>query len=378
MAANANVLNFEGSNYLRQRLVLSTLSGRSIKIKKIRYKDESPGLNEYEANFLKLLDKITNGSTIEINETGSAIYYQPGMLIGGHQEHECNLQRSIGYYLESILCLAPFCKAPLDITLKGVTNDRTDPSVDMIKLSSLPVLKRFIGTDEGLELKIIRRGAAPGGGGEVLFKCPVKPKLRPFQYLDPGKIKRIRGTAWSTRVSPATCNRIVDAARSILNKCLPDIYIYTDHSKGSNSGRSPGFGLTLTAETINGTFLSAEICSNPKGSSDPPSVPEDIGKNAAILLLKEIYNGGCVDTHSQSLACLMMVLGDKDVSKVQTGMISPYTIQLLRHIRDFFQVVFKIDEVNEDEENIDLKTGGNKYILTSVGVGYRNMSKVLG
>ncbi len=32
-------------------------------------------------------------------------------------------------------------------------------------------------------------------------------------------------------------NRMVDAARSILNKYLPDVYIYTDVVKGSDAGR---------------------------------------------------------------------------------------------------------------------------------------------
>lgn len=43
--------------------------------------------------------------------------------------------------------------------------------------------------------------------------------------------------SWVTRMSPATANRVVDAARSILNTCLPDIYIYTDHMKGPQSGK---------------------------------------------------------------------------------------------------------------------------------------------
>ena len=30
--------------------------------------------SEFEASFLRLLDRMTNGSTIEINETGSAVY----------------------------------------------------------------------------------------------------------------------------------------------------------------------------------------------------------------------------------------------------------------------------------------------------------------
>lgn len=43
--------------------------------------------------------------------------------------------------------------------------------------------------------------------------------------------------SWAVRVSPVTTNRIVDAARSILNRFLPDIYIYTDTFKGSQSGK---------------------------------------------------------------------------------------------------------------------------------------------
>jgi len=32
-------------------------------------------------------------------------------------------------------------------------------------------------------------------------------------------------------------NRIVESARGVLNQFLPDIYIYTDHMKGVNSGK---------------------------------------------------------------------------------------------------------------------------------------------
>ena len=38
-----------------------------------------------------------------------------------------------------------------------------------------------------------------------------------------------------------------------------------------------------------------------------------------------LLQGGCVDSTSQSLACVMMTLGDQDVSKLQTGPLSPYT-----------------------------------------------------
>ncbi|XP_044898460.1 RNA 3'-terminal phosphate cyclase-like protein isoform X6 [Felis catus] len=177
---------------------------------------------------------------------------------------------------------------------------------------------------------------------------------------------------YSVRVSPQMANRIVDSARSILNKFIPDIYIYTDHMKGVSSGKSPGFGLSLVAETTTGAFLSAELASNPQGQG-AAVLPEDLGQNCAKLLLEEIYRGGCVDSTNQSLGLLLMTLGQQDVSKVLLGPLSPYTIEFLRHLKSFFQIMFKIETKPCGEE---LK-GGDKVLLTCVGVGFSNLSKTL-
>ena len=40
----APTLKYEGCNFFRQRLILATLSGKSVKITKIRQKDDDPGL----------------------------------------------------------------------------------------------------------------------------------------------------------------------------------------------------------------------------------------------------------------------------------------------------------------------------------------------
>lgn len=69
------------------------------------------------------MDKITNGSRIELGETGTSLYYNPGLLAGGEVEHDCGLERGIGYYLEAVMALAPFCKSPLSLKLRGVTNN---------------------------------------------------------------------------------------------------------------------------------------------------------------------------------------------------------------------------------------------------------------
>lgn len=48
-------LTYEGCNFLRQRLVLSTLSGKRVKIKNIRSKDDEPGLRgEFLTDLLRM------------------------------------------------------------------------------------------------------------------------------------------------------------------------------------------------------------------------------------------------------------------------------------------------------------------------------------
>lgn len=283
------MFKFKGCQSFRLRLVCATLAGKSIRIDDIRAQDEQPGLRDFEASFLRLLEKVTNGCTVEINETGTtarprlgwrpqwgcrraclysrrhgppapawgasahagcnvitsfdttffnpapcstgtSLRYRPGVITGGSLlQHDCPTTRSIGYFLEPLVVLALYGKKvsyispcfrdhaarlasglvvvgvgfwsahsarrcmqrsasnphapapsvscyrrhrrhmqqPLSITLRGVTNDSLDPGVDTFRTVTLPLLKRLGVEDAGLELRIVRRGAPPLGGGEV-------------------------------------------------------------------------------------------------------------------------------------------------------------------------------------------------------------------
>lgn len=162
------MLRFSGAQHLRQRLVCATLSGRPIRIDDIRAADQEPGLNAAEASLLRLIEKISNGCSIEINETGArgarvrrmhactrnacmrlrararalvrhaaraattrpwfsgpsktallccaraagtSLRYRPGLIAGGASVvHDCGTTRAIGYFLEPLVVLALFGK----------------------------------------------------------------------------------------------------------------------------------------------------------------------------------------------------------------------------------------------------------------------------
>ena len=56
-----------------------------------------------------------------------------------------------------------------------------------------------------------------------------------------------------------------------------------------------------------------------------------------------------------------------------------FSMEFLRHMRDFFQVMFKLDveHLEHDDSQTEQRRGADKVILTCVGVGFRNLSKVI-
>lgn len=302
------------------------------------------------------------------------------IICGAGLAHDCPPSRSVGWFLEPLALLALFAKRPLAITLRGVTNDSLDPSVDVFRTVTLPLLRRVAGdgAGDGFELRVVKRGARPLGGGEVALRVPaLKASLPALRMADEGMVKRVRGVAYSMRVPPQNANRMVDGARGVLNALLADVYVFTDAAGGAAAGLSPGYGAVLVAETTSGALISAEACATqgePEalraaagggGSADPLVVPEDVGRAAAQLLLDEVARGGVVDGAHQGLLLLLAALGAEEASAVRLGPLTPHAVRTLRHIREFLGVVF---DIKADAESGTLT-------LTCVGCGLKNLSR---
>lgn len=352
----SNFLRFQGCAHFRQRLVCATLSGKKVLISNIRADDLTPGLQDFEVSFLRLLDKVTNGTLIEINETGTELKYKPGTLVGGKHQHTCPPSRGIGYFIEGLMGLTPFAKNPTSVSFTGVTNHPDDLSVDVLRTVTIPLLAKFGVT---MTLKTQQKGMPPLGGGQVQFSSQNVRELTPIQVQEQGKVKKIRGIAYSARVTPQTSNRIVDATKQALKPYTSNVYLNTDHYKGKDAGLSPGFGVILVAETTTGSLYATEAI----GSGG--MLPEAVGEMATKQLMEEIYRGGCVDTSNQTLVLLYMLMCPEDVSKLVLGSLSEYTIQYLRHLRDFFGTKFKIVPDRES----------GTITLSCLGIGATNVSK---
>lgn len=83
-------------------------------------------------------------------------------------------------------------------------------------------------------------------------------------------------------------------------------------------------------------------------------LPEDLGKRTALALLDEIFSGSAVDSANQPFALLLMSLAASDnISSIKIGRITQQSISMLKNIKAFVNVQFKITEVEDDVYSSD-------------------------
>ncbi|KAJ5630509.1 uncharacterized protein N7484_010609 [Penicillium longicatenatum] len=400
MATQQPPLKFTSHHNLIYRLVLSTLTGRTVHISQIRSNSPTnPGLAPHEISFLRLLEAVTNGSQMEISYTGTIIVYKPGLITGtapgsgasgGMIRHELpsNCNRGLSYYLIPLCLLAPFSKAPMKVlfTGPGVITSSTptgDMSVDSVRTAILPLYNQF-GMFNNVELRILKRSNpgpnGRGGGGEVQFVFGHQIRLpKTLHLMNPGRIKRIRGVVYSVGVSGSNNARMIETARGILNPLSPDTYIFSDVSSAplipapdrSNPNAKKkiglGFGLSLVAESSTGCLYSADVASPPSGGQPP----EDIGKQCAYQLLETISKGGCVAPAAAPTMLTLMTMGSEDVGRLQVGrevIADPNLIQLARDLTKFGAPGWGIRDASDENDSGDV-------IISVVGRGIGNVGR---
>lgn len=375
-------LRFKGSKHLISRLVLATLTGRTIVVSDIRTSNASaPGINADEMSFLRLLEAVTNGGEAAVGHTGTRIAYEPGLITGSAAGHgssggvirhniEAGCSRGASFYLIPLCLLAPFSKAKMNVLLTGpgVITSATptgDVSVDTVRTAILPIFKSF-GIERDLELRVLKRSnpgpGGVGGGGEVQLVFGHQVRLpKTIHLLDAGRIRRIQGVAYATGVAGANNARTIHAAKGVLNEFVPDTRIHSDVSSApliaaperNNANAKKkiglGFGLSLVAESNTGALYSADVASDSNGGE----VPEDLGKRCAYQLLESIAQGGFVSNVAAPTVLTMMAMGSEDVGRLAIGkevLGTEQVVQLARDLRAFGMNAWGIKDSDEEGE----------------------------
>lgn len=311
-----------GGALVRTALALSTLTGKEFKVRNIRAGRKDSGLKAQHLQAINALKKICDAKTNEIELGSTELHFKPGTIKGGNYTINIGTAGSISLLLQALIL--PCMVAPSKITLKitGGTCGKWQASVDYLQHVLLPHLRRFV---EKIELKIIRRGYYPQGGGEVILEIVSKIKQKDFpdcdsllteiqsttpliKILNQGNVEQIRGmvNVSSDLESKEVGERIQKAAAAKLRKYAVPVTVAVQYAKSLSTGGEivlwAVFSNDGEIEEYNPIILGADALVEKSKTS------EQIGQEAAAALMQAIDSEMVVDKHLADQLIMFMAL----------------------------------------------------------------------
>lgn len=285
-----------GGAILRQALALSMLTGKAFKISNIRKNRPNPGLAHQHVACIDASIKLCNAEVI-CNYTGSTeVEFKPGEFKGGHHDIDIGTAGSITLLLQSLLLPSIFCGKKVSFHITGGTDVKWSQPFDYFSSVFLAQMRRYA----DIEANLFKRGYYPKGGGEIKVIINGKfssPSQAPsILLLEQKNLLQIRGVSHASAdlESAKVAERQSESAKLYLGK-LNAPFSFTHHYYNS---LSTGSGITLWAvfgddeiDQKNPVVIGADSLGEKNKKA------EDVGKEAADNLLKEIGSGAAVDKH---------------------------------------------------------------------------------
>ena len=281
---------------VRDAVPFAVLTGREIRLFNIRMKRGKPGLRPQHLKAMEAAAQVCGGRLLGGAVGAMEIRFQPGETIkGGQFKWDIGTAGSTAMLLLCLMPLALFADKPSYYRVTGGLFQDFAPSLFHLQHVLLPML-RTMGAEA--EVRIIRPGYVPRGGGEIEAKVlPLKEPLRPLDLAAAGEVVRIRGMALSSMLKERSVSeRMAKACHTALKKrgYEPEIEVIHDEA-GNPAFEKPslqaGAALAVWAGTVKGCLIGSDMA-GARGRS-----AEFIGKETARMLTEDLDSGATLDRH---------------------------------------------------------------------------------
>jgi len=295
-----------GGQMLRTALALSTLTSQPFRMTNIRATRGNSGLAPQHLNCIRALKTLCDAKT-DGDEIGSQeLLFIPGTFKAKNHTIDIGTAGSITLLLQSLLLPSLFAPKPFTLKIIGGTDVNHSVPIDLFSNTILPYY-RIAG---GAELRLIKRGYYPRGGGEV--EITFNPEVnrnsfenfsdflkitshKGFNLLERRNLGAIKGISHASNdlEGRRVAERQAKAAEQILQNKYPNVpvAIQTEY----RNTLSKGSGITLW------TLFFGDIEPKPRIGADklgePHKPAEQIGQEAAKQLIERLQNDAPIDEH---------------------------------------------------------------------------------
>lgn len=293
-----------GGQILRTATALSAVKREPCRVFNIRKGRTKPGLQIQHLLGLKALAQLCNGKLEGDYLNSEEIKFYPNQIYQDKIFIDIPTAGSIVLVLQSLILPCFNAPKPVKIIFNGGATDTFfSPTVDYFQHVFLRILERMGGK---LKINILKRGFYPEGGARV--EVIVSPsKLKSVSVLERGDLKKILIISGASEFlkNKKVAERQIAGVREILGKLKLPVSERVEYYQT----QCPGSYICLVAE-----FDDTLIGTDNLGKLEKRA--EEVGKEAALELLKEERSGACFDKHlaDQILPYLALSEGKSQIS----------------------------------------------------------------
>ena len=293
-----------GGQLMRTAVALAAVTKKPCRVFNIRKNRPKSGLMPQHLLGIQALAQLCKGR-LEGDYLGSEeIKFYPGQNYRDRISINIPTAGSITLVLQALIPPALFASTPIKISFDGGATDTFfSPTIDHFRYVFLKILEKM---EAKVEINILRRGYYPEGGAKIEVTV-FSPNLKTLNLTERSSLKKILVISGASNVlkDKKVAERQIAGVREILGK----LKLPMEEKIEYYDTRCPGSQICLVAE-----FENTVIGTDNLGKLGKRA--EDVGKEAALELLKEQKSGACLDKHlaDQILPFIALASGKSQVT----------------------------------------------------------------
>ncbi len=324
-----------GGQIVRTTIALSALTGKPVKLTKIRDKRPNPGLQAQHVVAVKAVAAICNAETMGLTPGSRELTFNPQGYVGGRLSFDVGTAGSIPLILQALMPAAAYAPTRVSLDLTGGTDVRWSPTIDYVRLIQLPLLQHM---GYQATIQVDRRGHYPKGGGHATIFIDPPRTLKATNFIERGELLGIEGISHCVRLSSHVAQRQTNAAKERLNsEGFTQVNIANEtYLPNQDPHIAPGSGVTLLAKFGNGAIVGSDSL----GEKGKPA--EAVGEEAATKLITELASKAPVDRHMGDILIPYMAVAEGR-STIQVSEITMHTLTNIKVAEMIAEIKFEVE-----------------------------------
>jgi len=314
-----------GGQILRSALTLSMITGQAFRLEQIRARRAKPGLLRQHLTAVQAAAAISAAQVEGAAPASAALSFAPATIRGGDYRFAIGTAGSCTLVLQTVLPALWYADAPASVTVSGGTHNPAAPPADFLIRAWLPLVRRM---GVRCEIKLLRHGFFPAGGGEVHARVePGAPAA--IDVVDRGEYRACRATAIVAGVPADVARRELAQAAFHLSELSAELRVLPQRE-------GPGNALLIEVEHV----AVSEVFT---GFGARGVAAEKVADQVAGSARHYLESGAAVGEHLADQLVLPMALAGG--GRLLTGRPSSHLLTNLALIEKFLPLLTRIREV---------------------------------